>query len=1132
MYKSHFLKLKLNSMSYRSQIRITQGDGDVNEFIIKVFDDSQEIDYDLVSSATITFLKADGTAVQGDAQVRASDIYYLSGYNELACSGPVDTSLQLFDSEGNRLSTQKFAFEVTRDLVTLTTVQSTTEYPILKVLVDASGWAAAEFPGIVSFFDQAEIDEGTRTSAENARLEEENNREIAEIARDSAESVRIDNEDSREAAEAERQSNELSRITSMDIIEEQFANLSSQHQQDGEVVTARTSNVTGSTYASLGIRMNNTDNQVIVLAGTGGLQAKVNQGEFNSYKDANAEALALKASYTALASEAETRQTQDGLLSSQIAAMKTGTPKGAYATLGDLQAAHPTNDGNLYVVGTPVGYLTSWVDGAWVVSNIEYTASAIAVGSVDRVKLEYRTSVFPERFSEFILNKNIALATLSQFLVTNVGSGTCVFSGGVWHISKTDSTGGGTYIRYIDTIENLGLSIGDTATYLVKLKSNDPSVPITVVCRDASNNTISTVTATVIADNQYRYYILDVPVVVNTTRMMVLYQLIGDSTVSDSYIADFKLIKKGMALEELDAGKVKSETITKDKLSYNTQIYPERLAEFAVNKNIMTTEFENLPVTITGSGAAAYSNGEWHLTKSDNTGNGTYIRYVGTLSSLNLSVGDTVSILVKLRSNTVSTPIIARCRDGSGAEISGGSVSTYPINGDGKYRYYILDLPIATDTSTIIVFYQLSSTTILENTYIADLKIIKKESYLTELANTVATLQNSIITPEVIKKTVGTVGCDYTTIAAAHTDITDASSTKVYELLLKDPSYTELVKTKNYINITGDSGSTLTEITFSNIDSVSEAVIEATEPVLLNTNSTIKNLYVHGKNIRYPIHSDGAPENCICIIINCKAVHEGITAPLGTWASQHGIGCGVKSGQQLIVIDTYAQGGPENGKGFYVHNNVNFSKPAKVVLNNCIFVANDNMPGLRLDSMGSGTNDIAEINNCLISNYIEYSDNAWWSGGVGTQPTNHAEWKLYGGGNEYDEFINGIHYSQEGSAYLYISGDNYKPYKNTSGSTITKGSICCYNASNKNIKAMTNADSKHKFVGVAVTDIANNEVGFVQKKGIVPTLVSTSVSAYDSIGADSTAGQGVIDTTNTLILAMDSGSGTVRCKIL
>jgi hypothetical protein len=129
------INLQLDGLILKEDFTFTQGDSKVNTFTIHVYDGTTEITYASASSAIIVFNKPDGTTVVGDMTVGASSITYTLGTNEIASPGNVTVSVQLEGTNGERLTCQKFRFEVLKDPVSSSSIESTTEFTVLQSLI-------------------------------------------------------------------------------------------------------------------------------------------------------------------------------------------------------------------------------------------------------------------------------------------------------------------------------------------------------------------------------------------------------------------------------------------------------------------------------------------------------------------------------------------------------------------------------------------------------------------------------------------------------------------------------------------------------------------------------------------------------------------------------------------------------------------------------------------------------------------------------------------------------------------------------------------------------------------------------------------------------------------------------------
>lgn len=222
--------------------QVVENDNDVYNLTIHITDGINEIDYSQVSSATITFSKADGNVVQGDMTVGADALTYTMGTNEISYPGPVIASVQLFGAVGERLTTARFKFTVIKDLITPSAVKSTSEFPLLQRLEKSVETVLPLIPVIEEAIDKVP-----------EMLEAEEERVTAEAAR--------------VAAEAERQTQEAARQASIADIEQRFTQLTTSQQQDAEVIEARMG------FASLRQKLENVDSAMAKKANQADLTA-------------------------------------------------------------------------------------------------------------------------------------------------------------------------------------------------------------------------------------------------------------------------------------------------------------------------------------------------------------------------------------------------------------------------------------------------------------------------------------------------------------------------------------------------------------------------------------------------------------------------------------------------------------------------------------------------------------------------------------------------------------------------------------------------------------------------------------------------------------------------------------------
>jgi len=152
--------------------RVTQADNSTNVMNIRLFDGEEEINYTLVESALIVFLKNDGTSVQGFLAPAGRGYTYTMGTAETAAPGAVVAAVLLYGELGERLTTARFRLQVDKDLLSAETIESTTQLDALSRLMELLEEKIQYLDGLLSDFDVARIDDELRKlNAETSRLD-------------------------------------------------------------------------------------------------------------------------------------------------------------------------------------------------------------------------------------------------------------------------------------------------------------------------------------------------------------------------------------------------------------------------------------------------------------------------------------------------------------------------------------------------------------------------------------------------------------------------------------------------------------------------------------------------------------------------------------------------------------------------------------------------------------------------------------------------------------------------------------------------------------------------------------------------------------------------------------------------
>jgi len=348
--KKFYLVFNLNDGStIETGFKVVQNDVDAYTINAVIFDGSAPIDYELISSATITYEKPDGKIVQRDMTVESNMITCIVKSNEISVLGVVKASIQLYGEDDERLSLLPFTFEVTKDMISPPVVESTNEFPILQKLVQdvhtiipmlpEIQQIAFEMPGIIEFFDAAEVSEVQRVANENTR----------------------------QAQEAARQA------SIADIIN-QFNNLVTAKQQEAEVIIARD--------------------------GEANLKARLDRD-----KQELSSQLAQTATKEELL-ELNRRKADQSFVDSQFATIVSGAPRGTYTDLNALREAYPEGTEGVMLV-LDDGHWYYWNETAqdWLDGGI-YQATGIDKESVfDILGVSNSFPVLKDR--NLIVNGNI-----------------------------------------------------------------------------------------------------------------------------------------------------------------------------------------------------------------------------------------------------------------------------------------------------------------------------------------------------------------------------------------------------------------------------------------------------------------------------------------------------------------------------------------------------------------------------------------------------------------------------------------------------------------------------------------------------------------------------------------------------
>lgn len=245
---------------------------------------------------------------------------------------------------------------------------------------------------------------------------------------------------------------------------------------------------------------------------------------------------------------------------------------------------------------------------------------------------------------------------------------------------------------------------------------------------------------------------------------------------------------------------------------------------------------------------------------------------------------------------------------------------------------------------------------------------------------------------------------------AANSQILDAGRTREYDVIVGPGTYTDKEWTvKDYVSLVGtDRYSSI--IAGELADNVNPSTIQNIQTLWVNGNTQLRNLTVTGRNVRYPVHSEGSGlnKNTSMVVENCLIEHLGNDGavqwqeanggnPSLVWPFTTAWGWGAASGQKFKGVRSTFR---SPTVAWYVHTNSYFDKPCISTLDNCECIAtNSDGKSIRVQPLGSLRNDIVQVNNSLLVGDIDYLSGPWIPALIEDQPADHSEIKIMGAGN-------------------------------------------------------------------------------------------------------------------------------------
>ncbi|MEE9408119.1 MAG: hypothetical protein V3V28_08600 [Polaribacter sp.] len=227
-----------------------------------------------------------------------------------------------------------------------------------------------------------------------------------------------------------------------------------------------------------------------------------------------------------------------------------------------------------------------------------------------------------------------------------------------------------------------------------------------------------------------------------------------------------------------------------------------------------------------------------------------------------------------------------------------------------------------------------------------------------------------------------------------------------------------------------------------------------------------KGILPTGKNIRYAVHDDIGSDK-----VNAWRLYEDCAAnKIGKEGYTQAIGAGTRSGMVMTLrrVKAYTD---DEGAAFSCHNNVNFAKPSKIIIEDCDFESKEGYNSIAFGSVGSGQNDEIIVRGSTINNGIRLYEE---SPGAGI------DWKLSGGGNsKVPVYIEHTTPNQ----YTYHFLDDVEELRNRNGTTQLRGEAVYLNYSGSGgcFRFSNSVTVSNLVYGIRFEDTPAGELGKVKR---------------------------------------------------
>lgn len=236
---------------------------------------------------------------------------------------------------------------------------------------------------------------------------------------------------------------------------------------------------------------------------------------------------------------------------------------------------------------------------------------------------------------------------------------------------------------------------------------------------------------------------------------------------------------------------------------------------------------------------------------------------------------------------------------------------------------------------------------------------------------------------------VAALGGDYTTASAAFAAIYDAKRYNPYSVVVDGEIQEQGLSTKSFVNPTGY-GAFRSIVRGHLPANTALATIQGVSTFDVRTTARFSDLAVYAQNERYTFHVD------FVTLTDCDVVFEDMIVehlgnqeardyqtsiggnPGGVWNPVHPFGVGTWSGLSVTLRRVTSKG----YSGFYAHSNIDFAKPATILIENCALIGNgasDAATAFQYQPLGAGvTNTVTMIGNEL-RGVVAFGGSSWGS---------------------------------------------------------------------------------------------------------------------------------------------------------